>query len=297
MSSRALAQRRHARSGPRSAGSTGPRGTCRRLTAACRSRLVAAMIRTSTWIGACAADPLELALLQHAQQLDLQLGPAASPISSRKSVPPWASSNWPSRRCSAPVNAPFSWPNSSLSSSVSGMAAQLTATNGWSRRGPLVVDGARDQLLARAALAGDQHGRGRAGHLGDHPVDLLHLGVLARRARRSRGAARARRAGIRPRARASACRAPADQREQLVLVERLGDVVEGAQLHRLDRGADGLHRGHQDDLQPLVDRLDPLEDLDAVHPGQADVEQDQVHVGTAHDVESRPPRRATSMTS
>src|SRR3990172_7310880 len=34
----------------------------------------------------------------------------------------------------APVNAPFSWPNSSASSSVSGMAAQFTATNGPFRR-------------------------------------------------------------------------------------------------------------------------------------------------------------------
>ncbi len=33
----------------------------------------------------------------------------------------------------APVNAPFSWPNSSLSSSASGMAPQLMATNGASR--------------------------------------------------------------------------------------------------------------------------------------------------------------------
>ena len=35
----------------------------------------------------------------------------------------------------APVKAPFSWPNSSLSSSVSGIAAQFTATNGPLARG------------------------------------------------------------------------------------------------------------------------------------------------------------------
>ena len=35
----------------------------------------------------------------------------------------------------APVNAPFSWPNSSLSRSVSGSAATLTAMNGLCRRG------------------------------------------------------------------------------------------------------------------------------------------------------------------
>jgi hypothetical protein len=55
--------------------------------------LVAAITRTSTWI-VFAADALELALLQHAQQLDLHRG-GISPISSRNSVPPSASSNGP----------------------------------------------------------------------------------------------------------------------------------------------------------------------------------------------------------
>ena len=38
----------------------------------------------------------------------------------------------------APMNAPRTWPNSSLSNSVSSTAAQLTVTNGRSRRGPVV---------------------------------------------------------------------------------------------------------------------------------------------------------------
>ena len=53
-----------------------------------------------------------------------------SPISSRKSVPPWASSNLPRRTLTAPVKAPFSWPNSSLSISSCGTAAQLSFTKG-----------------------------------------------------------------------------------------------------------------------------------------------------------------------
>ena len=58
-----------------------------------------------------------------------------SPISSRNSVPPSASSNRPSFSLTAPVKAPFSCPNSSDSSSVSGRAAQLIAMNGRSARG------------------------------------------------------------------------------------------------------------------------------------------------------------------
>jgi hypothetical protein len=58
-----------------------------------------------------------------------------SAISSRNSVPRSASSKQPSRRSEAPVNAPFSCPKISLSSSVSGIAAQLIGTNGICVRG------------------------------------------------------------------------------------------------------------------------------------------------------------------
>ena len=50
-------------------------------------------------------------------------------------VPVSASSNRPSRRSVAPVNDPFSWPNSSDSSRVSGSAAQFTVMKGLPRRG------------------------------------------------------------------------------------------------------------------------------------------------------------------
>ncbi len=49
-------------------------------------------------------------------------------------MPPSAASNFPTRSRMAPVKAPLTWPNSSLSSRVSGMAAQLTGTKGpWAR--------------------------------------------------------------------------------------------------------------------------------------------------------------------
>jgi len=52
-------------------------------------------------------------------------------------VPPSAISKRPRRDVYAPVNAPFSWPKSSLSSSSAGMAPQLTATKALPRRGLL----------------------------------------------------------------------------------------------------------------------------------------------------------------
>ena len=54
--------------------------------------------------------------------------------SSRNSVPPSACWKRPSRRRSAPVNAPFSWPKSSDSISDSVIAAQFRLTNAPSRR-------------------------------------------------------------------------------------------------------------------------------------------------------------------
>ena len=50
------------------------------------------------------------------------------PISSRKSVPPLAASNLPARSARASVKAPLTWPKSSLSKSVSGMAPISTET-------------------------------------------------------------------------------------------------------------------------------------------------------------------------
>src|SRR5262249_54557048 len=57
------------------------------------------------------------------------------PTSSSSSVPLCACSRRPWRVPTAPVNAPRTWPKSSASSSVSGIALQLMATNRLARRG------------------------------------------------------------------------------------------------------------------------------------------------------------------
>ena len=69
-----------------------------------------------------------------------------SPTSSRNSVPLSACMKRPTRSATAPVNAPLRWPNISLSSKPSGMAAQLTATKGWSARLPCL-------WMARATIS------------------------------------------------------------------------------------------------------------------------------------------------
>ncbi len=51
-------------------------------------------------------------------------------------MPPLAASKAPLRSAAAPVKAPFSWPNSSLSTSSEGIAPQSTTTKGPTRRAP-----------------------------------------------------------------------------------------------------------------------------------------------------------------
>ena len=99
------------------------------MTAASRSRLVAATRRKSTRTGRVPPTRSNSRSCSARSSLACRLS-GSSPISSRNSVPPSASSSRPFFMPSAPVNAPFSWPKSSDSSSDSVSAAQLIATNG-----------------------------------------------------------------------------------------------------------------------------------------------------------------------
>ena len=80
-----------------------------------------------------------------------------SPTSSRKSVPLSAISKRPTLRAIAPVKAPRSWPNNSLSSSPRGIAAQFNLTKILSRRAAEAMDRAGDQLFAGSCFSLDQH--------------------------------------------------------------------------------------------------------------------------------------------
>ena len=82
--------------------------------------------RTSTRSARLAADRVELALLQHAQQLGLERRAACRRSRRGRACRRRRARTGPSASPCAPVNAPRTWPNSSLSSSVSGSAAQFT---------------------------------------------------------------------------------------------------------------------------------------------------------------------------
>ncbi len=97
------------------------------------SIFVVAMTRTSTWI-VSVPPTLSKHLSCNTRSNFACILMGISPISSRKIVPVSARSKRPIFLLVAPVKAPFSWPNSSLSNSWSGRAAQFTATKGLSAR-------------------------------------------------------------------------------------------------------------------------------------------------------------------
>ena len=162
----------------RRAGSRDPCGSAASAIIVSRSWLVAATMRTS--IGTLRRPPSwHTSFASIARRIFACADRLMSPISSKNSVPPSACRSLPAYAVCAPVNAPRSKPNSSLSSSPSGMAAQLMLTSG--RRGPRAVpmDPRGDALLARARFAGDQH---VAIGCGDLRKILLHFAHGATRA-------------------------------------------------------------------------------------------------------------------
>ena len=94
--------------------------------------LVATISRTSRIFVQC--DPTRSTASSCTTRRSLDCAAAERSVtSSRKTVPSFASSNLPARP-RTPVAVRSSMPNSSASTSVSTMAAQLTATNGPARR-------------------------------------------------------------------------------------------------------------------------------------------------------------------
>ena len=91
-------------------------------------------------------------------------------------------------------------------------------------------------------------------------------------------------AGRRP---ARGCAQPQpDPRHQLGEAERLGHVVVGAAVEGGDRVGDRVAGGEHDDRHPAALGAQLVEDLEAVHAGQADVEHHQVEAARERLVEA-----------
>jgi hypothetical protein len=79
-----------------------------------------------------------------------------------------------------------------------------------------------------------------------------------------------------------ACR---DSPIEIVEVERLGDVVERAQLEGFLGKGDVLVGGHHDDRDAATELADLPENLDPVEAGHPDIEQNQVDAAAANRAE------------
>src|SRR5205085_764171 len=113
---------------------------------------VAATTRTSTLISLLLPSLVNCASCRTCSSLAWSAA-FISPISSRKIVPVSACSNLPMRVMAAPVNAPSSWPNSSLSrSSAGGGERDFAKAVGIIRLDDVVGDAEADRLGNRGHL-------------------------------------------------------------------------------------------------------------------------------------------------
>jgi hypothetical protein len=196
-------------------------------------------------------------------------------ISSRNSVPPSASSKQPVRSARASMNAPLTWPNSSLSRTPSESPPELTAMN---------ARPARADLLAGAVLAGHEHARAGRRHALDERHHRRHR-PRPRDHRRQLGLPGARGLGVEPVRRPQRPRQlelRVQRGEQPRVVPRLLQVVARAAPHRLDGALDRSPRRHHDDRQRRIDLAQAREQVHALLAGggvarvveieQADVE-------------------------
>ena len=116
------------------------------------------------------------------------------------------------------------------------------------------MNGARDQLLAGAGLAGDQHGALGFGDELGAADDFLHRAAPADDAVVIEVlVALADQVAVFDAQPLMVERTPDDD-QQLVDLEGLLQIVERAELHRFDRALDGGVRGHHQDLRTLAVR-------------------------------------------
>ena len=131
------------------------------------------------------------------------------------------------------------------------------------------VNRPRHEFAAGPRFAGHQHRRIRQSDGGDLLEDILHR---PRRTHQSRGAAQLGAQSRNLLLELRALEGALDQHGNLLRAQRLHQIVERALLHRLDGVIEGAVGG--DDHDRFAGQT--VERLQAVHTGQADVQEDQI---------------------
>ena len=186
-----------------------------------------------------------------------------SPTSSRKSVPPSAAATLPAASRTAPVNAPRTWPNRSLSSRSGLRLGQLTVTNGpsarllqaWRARArtPLPVPFS-PRIRTAASVGATRRASSRTRPTSGSRPSQVGLGDLAPDPVLQVG---------HPVAEPADLRHPLQHGADLGGGERLGQVVERPPPHRLDGRVDARVGRDDDDRQPGRLRQQRLEQVEA----------------------------------
>ena len=138
------------------------------------------------------------------------------------------------------------------------------------------MNGARDQILADAAFAREQHGgaRRRDAHTvakiccmpALRPTMLSHWYFRPSSSLSWRFSSR----------RVADFQRFVDDRGQVIERERLEQKIGGARLHRLDRVFDGAECGHHDDRHVRVLPPNDLQHLESAHAGQLEIGKDEI---------------------
>jgi hypothetical protein len=134
------------------------RRSCRNSPAATISwisALVAHSKRTLIWMGVVPPKRVTCCFSMAVSSFICMAGDRLA-ISSKKSVPPDAISNLPLFSFLASVNAPFSYPKSSLSNSVSGMVPRSICTKRLIGPRGGAIQQVCDQIFSRAVLSQNQ---------------------------------------------------------------------------------------------------------------------------------------------
>ena len=137
----------------------------------------------------------------------------------------------------------------------------------------LVMDGPRDQLLARAALSRDEHLGLAPRHLRDLGADLLHGVTLAHHL--VRAAREAAQRFVLPLERLQ-LQSALDRDVESVRAEGLLHEIGGAHARGADRFLDGAVSGHDDHGKIGAHGLRGLEQVDSVVPGKPEVREEKV---------------------
>ena len=157
----------------------------------------------------------------------------------------------------------------------------------------VLMDRARDQLLAGAGLAADQDGDGLCRDAADFFVKILHRAAAAdERVARGARLADLDRLGGKPRGGDGF----AEELEQFLGGEWFEQVIVGAEPGRLDRGLGRAVRGHDDDGQQRLGGVQLRGEIEPVEARQLEIAEHHVERARAAPCSSPSSPRAQCVT-